>query len=44
MLAFILGSLVGVMVGVGTMSFFAVAAEEDRWLEKKDKERRDKNE
>ena len=34
MMMFLVGAMVGCVVGVGTVCFLAVAAEEDRWLEK----------
>ena len=35
MITFWIGAMIGCVVGVGTVCFMAVAAEEDRWLEKK---------
>lgn len=40
MITFLIGAMVGAVVGIGTMCFMVVAAEEDRWLEKKDRERK----
>ena len=34
MMTFWIGAMIGCVVGVGTVCFMAVAAEEDRWLEK----------
>ncbi len=34
MITFWIGAMIGCVVGVGTVCFMAVAAEEDRWLEK----------
>lgn len=34
MIRFWIGAMIGCMVGISTMCFCVVAAEEDRWLEK----------
>ena len=35
MITFLIGAMVGAVVGIGTMCFMVVAAEEDKLLEKK---------
>ena len=42
MIKMLISAMIGCVVGVGTVCFMAVAAEEDRWLEKKDRERHGK--
>ena len=37
MITFWIGTMVGCVVGVGTVCFLAVAAEEDRWMESADR-------
>lgn len=39
MITFLIGTMVGAVVGIGTMCFMVVAAEEDKWLEKKEREK-----
>lgn len=37
-MTFLIGTMVGAVVGIGTMCFMFVVSEEDKWLEKKAKE------
>ena len=39
-MTFFIGAMVGAMIGIGTMCFMVVAAEEDRQLEKLDREKK----
>ena len=40
MITFLIGTVVGAVIGIGTMCFMVVAAEEDRQLEKLDREKK----
>lgn len=37
MITFLIGAMVGAVVGIGTMCFLAVASHEDEWMESADR-------